>query len=114
MNLSALIVLLPREESFFNKFFSNLDSVCRCSLAEIVSNAPEVQTVFYRRVPADTSYEDIVLTPGIERHRIDVVCRIVLKGHARSLFHNPADILKSEVFFEFEVDALTVAGEYTL
>lgn len=45
MNLSALIVLLPRKESFFNKFFSNLDSVCRCSLAEIVSNAPEVEAV---------------------------------------------------------------------
>lgn len=45
MNLSALIVLLPREESFYNKFFSNLDRVCRRSLAEIVSYAPEVEAV---------------------------------------------------------------------
>lgn len=45
MNLSALIVLLPREESFFNKLFSYLYCVCGSSLSEIVGDAPEVQTV---------------------------------------------------------------------
>lgn len=45
MNLSALIVLLPREESFFYKLFSYLYCVCGSSLSEIVSYAPEVEAV---------------------------------------------------------------------
>lgn len=37
--------LLSWKKSFFYKLFSYLDSVCRCSLAEIVSYAPEVEAV---------------------------------------------------------------------
>ena len=36
--------LLSWKKSFFYKFFSNLDSVCRCSLAEIVSYAPKIES----------------------------------------------------------------------
>lgn len=37
--------LLSWKESFLNQFLSDLDCVCGCSLAEIVGDAPEVQTV---------------------------------------------------------------------
>ena len=96
--------LLLWEETFFNKLFCDLYCVCCGAFAEVVSNAPEVEAVLNRWVAADTSNEHVVLAPCIERHRIYVVCRIVLEGYARGVLQYLTDFFKGEVLFEFEVD----------
>ena len=96
--------LLLWQEAFFNTFLCDLYCVGCCALAEIVSNAPEVESVLYRRVAADTSNEHVVLAPCIERHRIYVVRRVVLEGYARGVLHDLTDLFEGEVLLEFEVD----------
>lgn len=55
---------------------------------------------------ADASNEYVVLAPCEKRHRINIVCRVILKGYARGVSHDLADFLKGEVLFELEVDGL--------
>ena len=35
------------EEAFFNELLCYLDSICGCTLTEVICNAPEVEAVFY-------------------------------------------------------------------
>ena len=56
-----------RKQAFRDEILGNLHGIRGCALAEIVSNAPEVQPIFYRRVAAYAAYEHVILAPSEQR-----------------------------------------------
>ena len=89
--------LLRRKEALADEKLGNLDGVGGGTFAEVVGHTPEIEAVLDRRVTADTPYEDLVLAPGVQRHRIHVVCRVVLEDAARCLGNDASDIGKVKI-----------------
>jgi hypothetical protein len=100
------VILFLREESLFDQLLCDLHCVCSSTFSEIVRYAPEIQSVFHRRVTADTSYKYVILAPCVQWHRVDIVRGVILKGDTRGFLHDPAYIFEGEILLEFEVDGL--------
>ena len=91
--------------------FCNLDGVESSTLADLVTNNPDVHAVFASEVLTDTADVDIVRAHEVERHRIDVVCNIVAELEAFAVLDGVADFFDRECAFRFEADGFGMAAE---
>ena len=91
--------------------FCNLDGVESSTLADLVANNPNVHAVFAGEVFADTANVNVVGAHEVERHRIDVVCRIVAKLEAFAVLDSIADFFDGKSAFRFEADSFGMAAE---
>ena len=89
----------------------DLHGVGGSALTDVVADAPEIEGIRLAEILADAPHEHVVLPPGIERHRINVVRGIVLHGDARLGSHQGADLLQGEGLAGFNVDAFRMGLE---
>lgn len=95
-------VILLSDVAYLDEVFSNLNSVQGCALAYLVSGEPQRVAVIVGKVFTNTAYEDIILASRVERHRIDIVLRVIDKSHARSRLQCLTDFLNAQRALRFE------------
>ncbi len=91
--------------------FCNLDGVECGALADLVADNPDVHAIVAGEVLADTADIDVVRAHEVERHRVDVVCRIVAELEAFAVLDGVADFFDRECAFRFEADGFGMATE---
>ena len=88
----------------------NLQGVESSAFANLVAADPEVQAVLDGLVLADAADFDIVLAGREERHRVDLLGRVVANDGTREGVDGLAGRLNADLILELDVDGLGVAA----
>ena len=56
------MTLFSRKESLLEQNLGNLDGIGSRTLADIVGNAPEIETGLHGEIPAETAYKHIIMS----------------------------------------------------
>src|SRR5437867_10866973 len=88
------------------QFFRDLDRVQGRPFTQIVRHDPEVEAVGDGLVLADAAHEHLVLPRHVDRHRIDLVDRVVVEQDPRSLAEDRARLVGRELVLGLDVHRL--------
>ena len=90
--------------------FCDLDRIRRGPLAQIVRNNPQVQSPRIGQVAADAADAHRIPFVGMQRHRVDLVVRIVEHFHTRKRGEQGPHLVEGEVAAEGQVHAFAVSA----
>ena len=82
--------------SYLYKILGNLHGIERCSLAYLVASEPQGDAIVVGKVLTHTSNVDIILACALKRHRVNILLRVILKGHTGSGCESLANLADSE------------------
>src|SRR5438132_8437972 len=99
----------PRQPSAPDQNLRDLHSVCRRSLAQIISHDPDIEAIRHSRIAAYAANEDLVTPREVERQRDLAFSNIIHYHNPRRLTSGFAGQLGRDGFVKIDIDGFGMA-----